>query len=56
MIIQGPGKSSWEISVILSISERTATHHVTNIMRKLDARKRAQAVAIAIRLGLIDLD
>jgi DNA-binding CsgD family transcriptional regulator len=50
------GKSSWEISVILAISERTVIYHVTNIMRKLDARNRPQAVAIAIRLGLIDLD
>ena len=50
------GKSSWEISVILGISERTVNFHVTNLMRKLDATNRPQVVAIAIRLGLIDLD
>ena len=50
------GKSSWEISVILDISERTVNYHVTNLMRKLDATNRPQVVAIAIRLGLIDLD
>ncbi len=48
------GKSSWDISVILGISESTANYHVYNIMRKLDASNRSQAVAIAVRLGLID--
>jgi DNA-binding CsgD family transcriptional regulator len=50
------GKSSWEISVILNISERTANYHIYNMMRKLDAVNRPQALAIATRLGLIDLD
>jgi DNA-binding CsgD family transcriptional regulator len=49
------GKSSWEISVILNISERTANFHVCNIMRKLGATNRAQAIAVAARLGLIDV-
>jgi DNA-binding CsgD family transcriptional regulator len=49
------GKSSWEISVILGISESTANYHVYNIMRKLEAVNRPQAVAAAVRLGLIDL-
>ncbi len=50
------GKSSWEISVILGISERTVNFHVNNVMRKLDTSKRQQAVAVAARLGLIDID
>jgi DNA-binding CsgD family transcriptional regulator len=50
------GKSSWDISVILGISESTANYHVYNIMRKLDASNRPQAVAIAVRLGLTSLD
>jgi DNA-binding CsgD family transcriptional regulator len=50
------GKSSWEISVILGISERTVNFHVNNVMRKLDTSKRQQAVAVAVRLGLIDID
>jgi DNA-binding CsgD family transcriptional regulator len=49
------GKSSWDISVILGISESTTNYHVYNIMRKLDALNRPQAVAIATRLGLIDV-
>jgi DNA-binding CsgD family transcriptional regulator len=49
------GKSSWDTSVILGISERTVNFHVCNIMRKLGATNRPQALAVATRLGLIDL-
>jgi len=35
------GKSTWEISVILSISQNTAKFHIKNIMQKLDAVKRS---------------
>ena len=48
------GKSSWEISVILSISERTVNFHVMNIMQKLEAVSRIQAVALAVEKGLTD--
>lgn len=47
------GKSSWDISIILDISERTVNFHITNIMNKLDAITRTQAVAISIEKGLI---
>lgn len=50
------GKSSWEISVILGISERTIKFHVGTIMRKLNAVSRPHAVAIAISTGLIPID
>lgn len=50
------GKSSWDISIILGISERTVNFHVYNTMRKLGATNRPQVLAVAIRLGLIDLD
>jgi DNA-binding CsgD family transcriptional regulator len=50
------GKSSWDISVILGISERTVNFHVYNIMRKLGATNRPQAVAVAARLGLIRIE
>ena len=39
------GKSDWEISVILGISEATARFHVDNARRKLGAVNRAQAAA-----------
>lgn len=50
------GKSSWEISAILNISERTVNFHVNNIMQKLDAVSRTQAVAVAIERGLINTE
>ncbi len=49
------GKSSWDMSVILGISERTVNFHVYNIMQKLEATNRTQAVAVATRQGLIDI-
>ena len=50
------GKSSWDISAILAISERTVKFHVDNVMRKLDAVSRIHAVAVALSAGLIDID
>jgi DNA-binding CsgD family transcriptional regulator len=49
------GKSSWDISVILGISKRTVNFHVYNIIQKLGATNRTQAVAVATRLGLIGI-
>jgi len=48
------GKSSWEISVILSVSERTVKFHLNNVYKKLDVHCRAQAIARAFKLGVID--
>jgi DNA-binding CsgD family transcriptional regulator len=50
------GKNTWDMSVILGISERTVKFHVGNILRKLDATTRAQAVAIAAEQRLLDID
>ena len=47
------GKTSWEISVILSISESTATFHLRNAAIKLKASNRTHAVAKALSSGLI---
>ena len=47
------GKTDWEIAQILSISELTVNSHVRNILRKLNAMHRAQAVAKAIVNGMI---
>ncbi len=47
------GKSEWEISAILDVSEHTADKHLSNAHRKLGAANRAHAVALAIRWGLI---
>ncbi|HJR56123.1 MAG TPA: LuxR family transcriptional regulator [Rhizomicrobium sp.] len=42
------GKTDWEISQILSISEQTVHGYVQNALTKLNARTRAQAVALAM--------
>jgi DNA-binding CsgD family transcriptional regulator len=49
------GKSAWEISEILDISERTAQFHISNAMAKLGASSRIAAVVIAIQKGLLSL-
>ena len=47
------GKTSWEISQILGISERTVVFHLNNATRKLDVVNRQHAVAKAISHGYI---
>lgn len=47
------GKTAWEISAILCISERTVVFHLTNASKKLDASSRQHAVSKAILKGLI---
>ncbi len=48
------GKTSWEIGQILHIAEPTVVFHLKNVMKKLGAVNRHQALAVAIRLGLVD--
>lgn len=50
------GKTSWEISVILSISERTVLFHLANSQRKLGTCSRTHSVAKAMILGLLKHD
>ncbi|WP_303909101.1 helix-turn-helix transcriptional regulator [Thiohalomonas denitrificans] len=50
------GKSTWDISVILGIAERTVKFHVGNLLEKLDASTRAHAVAVASARGWIDIE
>lgn len=47
------GAGSEEIAAALCISPHTARTHVRNIKRKLGARTLAQAVALAITMGLV---
>jgi len=49
------GKSTWDISAILSIAERTVKFHFANIFIKLDVINRSQAVAKAINHELIGI-
>lgn len=48
------GLPSKRIADALGIGEATVAWHLGNASRKLDAANRAEAVALAIRLGLID--
>jgi DNA-binding CsgD family transcriptional regulator len=50
------GKTSWDISRILKISERTVNFHCSSVMQKFDAVSRSHALAIAINNGVISLD
>ncbi len=47
------GKSNKQIAKELFISEQTVKGHIHNILRKLDATDRTQAVAEAMREGLV---
>jgi DNA-binding CsgD family transcriptional regulator len=46
------GRSNREIAETLVLSVRTVVHHVEHIYAKIGARKRADAVAYALRRGL----
>lgn len=47
------GKTNWEISQVMSISEATVKNHVHHILTRLRVNTRAEAVAKAINLGLV---
>jgi len=49
------GKSSWDIGVIMRISENTVNFHIKNVMRKLGTSSRTVAAIKAISLGIIEL-
>jgi DNA-binding CsgD family transcriptional regulator len=47
------GKTAWEIGQILSITERTAVFHVNNVIKKLGAANKTQAIVRAVTLKLV---
>ena len=47
------GKTSWETSRILGVSESTVNFHLRNACAKLGVRGRRAAVIAALRLGLL---
>lgn len=49
------GRSNREIAQVLYISAKTASVHVSNILSKLQARGRTEAVAVARRRGMLPL-
>lgn len=48
------GKSSADIGVILSLSPRTVDSYLEKVCSKLRVRTRVEAVAVAVRHGLIE--
>jgi LuxR family transcriptional regulator, quorum-sensing system regulator SolR len=49
----GEGKTACEIGQILGISERTVNFHINNVLLKLNAINKVQAVVKAIAMGLL---
>jgi DNA-binding CsgD family transcriptional regulator len=47
------GKTDWETSKILGLSERKVKYHVRQILGKLNATNRTQAVGKALNAGLL---
>jgi DNA-binding NarL/FixJ family response regulator len=53
LVLVGQGHSNREIARELSISERTARTHVSNVLGKLNVSSRTQAALIAVNAGMI---
>lgn len=49
------GRSNKEIAAALGLSEETVKRHVSNLLEKLGAQDRTQAVTEAIRRGLLEV-
>jgi len=49
------GKTSWEMSQILKVSESTIIYHLRNATKKLDAANRMHAVVKAVKAELIEI-
>jgi NarL family two-component system response regulator LiaR len=53
MVLMVEGKSNPEIAEALSVSRSTARAHVSSILSKLGVSNRAEAIALALRTGLV---
>lgn len=53
LILTSSGKTSSEIAEILSVSEHSINHYLNRAAKKLGTTNRTQAVAKALRIGLI---
>ncbi len=47
------GKTSWEMGVILGLTERTVNFHVHNACQKLGVHGRQAAITVAFQSGLM---
>ena len=55
LALAAKGKTAKMIARDLEISERTVRFHVSNLCRKMGVQRRTEAVAEAIRLGIIQI-
>jgi len=55
LVLISHGKSNKEIASQLGLSEDTVKRHVSNLMEKLGAQDRTQAVTEALRRGLLEV-
>ena len=53
LFLMADGAANKEIAVRLRITERTVKAHVTSILNKLGVNSRTEAVALAIRAGMV---
>ena len=53
MIWVADGKTAWEISTILHLSEHTIRNHIENARKRLNAMNITHMVALALRGGII---
>ncbi|HEY9573852.1 MAG TPA: helix-turn-helix transcriptional regulator [Pusillimonas sp.] len=47
------GKTSWEMGLILGLTERTINFHIHNACRKLGVHGRQAAITAALQAGLL---
>jgi len=55
LVLMARGLTNPQIGNELSISRSTANFHVQNVLNRLGARTRTEAVSIAVREGLIEI-
>jgi DNA-binding CsgD family transcriptional regulator len=54
LFLTAEGWTAGAIAIALGVSERTANYHISNAIDKLGAANKAQAVAMALRRGLME--
>lgn len=50
------GRSNKEIATVLGISERTVKFHVASLFKKLSTYSRTEALVVAIKLRVIEIE
>jgi DNA-binding NarL/FixJ family response regulator len=56
LTLMAKGRSNKEIAAQLHVAEATIKVHVTNILTKLEVTARTEAVVVAVKRGIIDLE